>query len=434
MPPASPISESEVCELVDSIPYTSFINSYIRHAIAQTDAPIVFHLGTALAILGAWEEGLRHGPTRTQGPFWSMLVGGSADSRKTTAIDLASRFLETLPLQHAESRAAAIEDLSDHGGKGIYVYGEFGDFLARTHQNQAYGPLREYFTSLWDCRPISKMKVSSKKDPSGSNLTVVDNPRVSFLAGSTVTFIEAYTNATDWSGGWMNRWSVFAGMRERNYVLPRSEDSNLTGDAATALSRVREYPAAGFTGPGYQGSGFSEEALERYQAWYTEWNLAKKDKPIWIQEAIARVPDTARKAALLMARDLGEASGSGWVLSLKAIHFGIGVAEFHSRSAEWLVGRLGSSVYDRRRRAVLDVLDIPRTEGQILSRLHPAIDRRDLRRVLESMAEEELIFRDVSKGDNRWTTERPQIGLVLPPPAAAGLSLAALGNRDEDLD
>src|SRR3990167_11296867 len=105
--------------LMDALPSWSFVKNYVAWAMTATDAPPVFHLGIALSALAPMVPShvsyLGFGsPLLT--PFWTMLIGESGDTRKSSALslgesivaDAGAHFLLTFP----ESRAAAIEDLS----------------------------------------------------------------------------------------------------------------------------------------------------------------------------------------------------------------------------------------------------------------------------------------------------------------------------------
>jgi len=193
----------------------NFLSAYFSY-IGETEAPMTFHRWACLTILGAWigrDYSFRFGHFNIKPNIYCMLMG-SAGSRKSTAIKIASRLLAmTGYTAIAADRTTKEKFLLDLSGvtDGLFpdarnVNGRksqeeileenlFGNNPAASHIPEMLIAADEFNTfvgngnieflsmlgGLWDHEGIFKNKVKNSKS------IEIENPFVSIIAGNTPT-------------------------------------------------------------------------------------------------------------------------------------------------------------------------------------------------------------------------------------------------------
>jgi len=124
-----------------------------------TDAYPEYHLGTALALLPTAVD--RHAkimvaPEPMFPNVWTLLVGQSTVSRKSTALSLGREVLETAELGDKRlpedfSPEAFIDELEEYP-QAIFLKDAFGEFLAKRGRDYRSG-IAPLLSSLYDCPP-----------------------------------------------------------------------------------------------------------------------------------------------------------------------------------------------------------------------------------------------------------------------------------------
>ena len=359
----------------------TFLRDYVRYAAVQTDAPIPYHLGGALAALAAVAPPTLAVPTfggTIHAPVWVLLVGPSGISRKSTCVNMASRLVRGVNdrlLGHLpDSPEGLIEALAAQPSQ-MLVYSEFGEVLAKS-QNGRLEPLRTLFTNLYDCQPYSRRLRKST--------TVIPEPRLNIFGGVTETYLASYTGVTDWTGGLMSRFIVVVGRTEHSASSyrgdPQAEEHLIMHLKRLHGRAVR--PAAGFT----------PEADALFRLWVSaQDDRARASRtPDWLRGALSRAGNVAQKVALLSAFAEGRASDQEWWITLEDLQVGIVVAEAHVKSVTWVVEVLCGTTYQRQRMTVLDMLrDGPQTESAIAR--HLKISKRDLNNLLAGITAERTV-------------------------------------------
>jgi hypothetical protein len=301
-------TEKPVAALVLSLPQDSFIRSYVELVTSFSDTHIAHHLVGALSVMSQLVPpyiGFPFGGTPIRANFFGLLVGSSG-SRKTVAVSLAKRVLERAGLSTAAqpaSREAFIDSLKERQ-KTLVAYTEFGDFLATSAAASYLAPMRTALNDAADCSPLTREKVSYRKDGTEKkDIRGHQNPRVSLLAATAPNFLNDHTTETDWAGGFFARF--FITDYEREY-----DDMALPEDGGRRLDDCARYvQLANFAWNGHPGAhvfgqcgGFTPDARERYVAW-----VKAHDQPLTSSAAIAaaanRYGPHAIKIALLLAWD-----------------------------------------------------------------------------------------------------------------------------------
>lgn len=393
----------EVTNLAESLPESSFLRTWIQWGSAYTDAPDVYHLGSGLSILGSIAPIELLLPTpRTYAPTWIMLVGASGDSRKTTVVGAARRLLQEIAPErvgHAPgSPEGLINAMAEQPAQTLF-YGEFGSFLSQTTAGKYLDKIREVFTELWDCEPTGRQLAA--------DAIILETPRLSLFAGVTPSFLGKLTTAMDWEGGFLSRWMVLAGERQRLLIEPE-DNQHLWDKSRTRAQRIIERGA----GPCL---GLSTDAKNFWKTWLTRRDAEyRSNAPAWVRSNVARLGTVALKVAVLYELDCGEPSrhSDTWVLSPEALQFGTTVADMHLRSVFEIVSGLAESRFDRQRIAVLDVVKrAPRALnlGQILAAVpQPRMSKKEALMVMDTLIEERAVFASVSAiGGTVYSTSPP---------------------------
>jgi hypothetical protein len=146
------LTESEV---LAALPSHGFLRRYVEYATERTDANVAYHLAGGLMLLSQAvpiDYSMPWG-SPVYGNVYSMVVGGSSKSRKTSALNIAARLLQdALPSSLQEtpgSQEGLIESLRREA-KQVVLYPEFGEFLAKSEEGY-FLPMKTTLTNLWDC-------------------------------------------------------------------------------------------------------------------------------------------------------------------------------------------------------------------------------------------------------------------------------------------
>ncbi len=208
------------------------------------------------------------------------------------------------------------------------------------------------------------------------------------MAACSFPYLEKYTNAEDWTGGFMGRWAVMLGQRTRTVPFPvpyRVGHEHLVEHVFARASAE----TAGWC------EGLDKEAMDLWDEWYT--TVSNRDLPPIIAGTRVRAPTIALKAALLFGWDYGPATASDaapWKMSVRELWPAIQFAELHLRSVIALSARICEHSDARLRRDILDAL----TEAGGLASLGTIITRLKVRKrmveeMCQSLLEEQLIER-----------------------------------------
>jgi len=89
-----PVTEAEA---VAAVPKQGWVRRFVGHAINQTTAPLVYHLGVGVTVLGTscpLAYGMRYaGPLRPNN--FCLLVGRSGEDQKSSALSVGTRLMDS---------------------------------------------------------------------------------------------------------------------------------------------------------------------------------------------------------------------------------------------------------------------------------------------------------------------------------------------------
>lgn len=387
--------ESEVLDILSSLQDSRFIVPYCRWAYQRSETPHIFNLTTALSVLatvGSADMGIQTPPAL--GTWWTILVGESGESRKTTAITNGMRILSQVCPERRISSAHSMQGLVEAVYEvpvGLIAYPEFGEFLSSSAKPGAMRDVRTKLLEIWDGNRITR-RLSKKRKKDGEqeeHLMVIERPRVSVIAGVAPSLLESYTDREDWTGGFISRFAVFYGERERSYPIPESA-AHLEGAAVEGLALCAQHALAE---GGYECAGYEKPARSLLVDWTVDLDneyKANTDHP-WTRGLAARAQGVALRSAVLRAFDRG-AIHQGWQLAEADVLFGAMLASEALTSAVMISQTRLGSPWARARQAVLDVIgDKKCTESKILRQIQPKMSRRQVAEILETLIAERTI-------------------------------------------
>lgn len=287
--------------------------------------------------------------------------------------------------------------MHDNGAQFVIPYSEFGTFLSNSKPGGTLAPLREAFTSLWDAVSIKYKTVKQER--------VIHEPRLSLLVGTTTSYLEAHTTHVDWEGGFLSRWMVIHAKREFSYVLPPGN----TPQEDALVERLRTYHVRN----PQTASGLAPDTWDFYEEWFRRVaDKATEEATSWASGLANRSPTIALKTAIGHAfdnyPDLCETPG--WKMPIESMAFGTAIAEWHLRSAQTVLESLATSKAGREQRAVMQAIgEEPRTLGAILNRVNPAMDKREVQRVLDTLMEAGRLFAHQVPGGVAYSVESSEL-------------------------
>ncbi len=372
-----------------------FLRSYTEYAAKCSDAPEIYHVGVGLTILAAavarriscpWIAG------RTLVPnLYTLLVGPSRSSRKTSSMDTGIDILQTglpelvMPIPGSYEEMIAQIRSTPHG---LLTYREFGHFLKTTQRG--YGePIRTVLMDLFDWPVNRRYERNLKKGK-----TIIEGGIcLSMLSSIATDLLYTFTDTEEWTGGFFGRMLLLYGERE-SFRLPETwppAHQYLVG----LLHQIHHYPFA-------QCGGFNPQAWELFYTWSLALDGKTHTAPARMQTHIAGAATLAAKISLLFAVDAGEVSvGTGWLVSYESMRRAVLFVEtLYLPSIFHLGERLALGVWERDRQRVLDVIEshkdigIPRRE--LLRRVR--MESTFLETIINTLREEMSI---VMTSDNR---------------------------------
>lgn len=370
-------------DVAAAIPPSGFIHDYVVHAMKQTTSPLAYHLGTGLSILATTcplDYGMNYaGMLRAN--LFVMLVGRSGEDQKSTAMGIGRDLLFEAAAPLIGDFPGSPEGLIDSLARcpsQIIPISEMGRFLASAKQGY-FEPIKALMADLWDSQSIQRTKANNR-------VTRVDNPRLSIMAACSIPYLEKYTLAEDWTGGFMGRWCVMFGRRERTNPDPAGDRTDFSRLAEELRSRATVSNAGWCT-------GLDPAAKTLWHEWFME--VSNRRLPSQITGVRSRAPTMARKAALLYAWDWGRpANGEPWQMSERELYYGIQFAELHIKSVCALSGRIAEHPDARLRRSVIEAIEHngnKATLGQILRVMR--MRRKPVAEALDGLIEEQVVRR-----------------------------------------
>lgn len=373
-------------------PKGTFVREFMAYNYAVSDAPLAFSLGVALATLSTFVDPDVCVPFHADihAHMWTMVVGSSGDSRKTSITSSGAKLIKALTpekvLSAPESEAGLLEAMaalqSDSNGRpasqALLNFPEMGAFLSGSTKGSYKESVRLRIMDIWDGSTQSRRTVRDE--------IVVQNPRLSMLAGCAPSLLERHTDTNDWEGGFMSRFTLMYGRRERRYSKPKHSPASKQQrmQLVNHLASLVNVPCGPF-------EGWTPEADALWDRWDLE-NERRFGASEQTKGLSARVGVVAIKTALIYAYDWGiSRTGYGWKIDDTLLAYALAVADYHADSSLAIIANMSLTKFGQHRRSVLRHLttwnDLP-TLLRKLAHEGLAMTKRDLLQVLETLIEE----------------------------------------------
>lgn len=333
--------------ILKNLPSAGVLPAHVKLAMARSDGHAAYHVAAGLIALTQTVPLEYHAVMgrKVYPTLFALNVGPSTGSRKSTAVDFAEELVRNAVIKHIgswpDSKQGLIKSLG-HIPQQVLFYQEFGATLATLQQNYAQ-PLKTTICAAYDCTPLS---LAQSREG-----TTASQPRLSMFGGVAPAFFEEHTTLGDWDGGFLARFMLFYGMRERHLSSSEAsrEPNSAQYDSIKAMMAIRCKDAEKNT---VKCLGFTPGCDALWRDW-EKW-IDSGEVNSLIKASIGRANDFIMKIALLLAWDSGRARrGINFKLNEEELTCAMSIARFHVHSAIKLQSSLAISRDMRDRRRVL---------------------------------------------------------------------------------
>lgn len=180
---------------------------------------------------------------------WSMILGASTTSHKTTAMNVVSHWARSLYTDKelpTEYSAAGLIEALELNPQGYIIMDECARLINKVNNNPEASTLRDYFCKMYDGVELIKKKLKSKKGESGEN-TVKDGYPILFF-GTTPSNLAENSSKLDVTSGWLFRFLYYNPNSIRppvrfNFGLSRTDNGErvLMDKYKSVISKTSEY-------------------------------------------------------------------------------------------------------------------------------------------------------------------------------------------------
>jgi 5S rRNA maturation endonuclease (ribonuclease M5) len=375
------------------VPPSSYMEFYVHMGSELTDAPIEFHLATALAtistVLGnrvyfvAWGH-------RVYLNLWTLLIAPSGFFRKTTSMTMGLSLLRhvcperIMPNDFTKERL--IDTMSQPGcGSGIIPVYEFGSMLKSFGREYNFG-LKELMTEFYDGYDYAReTQAGGKKE--------VHDPAPSILAASTIDWLIGNAKTDDFKSGFFARFLFWAATEKNGWkgLDLNQEEHALVHTLESMLRDMQETEGQAVFGP---------KLIERYNEWLQAFESEVNDQKLpWeLQGFYTRLGTYVLKFAVLY--EIG--TTYGLEVSLQSLNYAIQLADYlKSHVVRLFQDEVNATKEGREIRRVRQIIE--RAPGITRSELLKQSDltARHLDEVLTTLVDSEQIQRTAERTGGR---------------------------------
>lgn len=344
--------------------------------------------------------------------FYTVLIGPTRRSRKTTAMDRGEKLLQDtdplviilrglatpeglisrLQIPEAEGldglpeiEQQRVASVSEHEGYRMLVCcNEFASLLRKAKKESSSG-LIQTLTEAYDCKdtldnPTRISPLSAKK------------AFVSMIALSTREWLEKSLDVADIYGGFVNRNTFYLWTETQPLHNPNKVNEMLMNEIKMKLHRVRDEKKGGHVE--YTLAGEADDLLKE---WYDKDYYAKYENEI-VDASIQRIDENVRKLALLYAvleNDTGDLN-----IHIDQLRAAITVGEYWKASATRLFGLFGFSQAARSEMKIIELLEQRNhTKREIQRKIGGNMSASEINQAIEALVKAERINWMKEKGN-----------------------------------
>jgi len=369
----------------------NWIESYLEY-VENQEAPYMFHLWTALSILGAVAERnvwIDRGYWLTYPNLYVILVANSAICRKTTAMTTGISLLRQISnppavfqqkitpeaLIQAMAQECKIEDGEVIKPSSIYIVApELSTFIGTSSQNSS---LIALLTDLYDCPDKWDYKTISR----GEN--ILRSVCINLLGASTPEWLRASIPADAVGGGFTSR-VIFVHQDKVEKYVPFPEltekQKRLKDKLIMDLEHIRSL------GGEFK---FGKEAKEWYESWYVEHMMRLENIDEAFTGYLVRKAELILKVAMLSC--LAETDDR--TIKTKDLEFAKYILQETEKELPDIIATVRASDLGQNCTKVEKLIrklgKVPRSE--LLRRLSYCMSAKELNEVLDTLIQSGLI-------------------------------------------
>jgi hypothetical protein len=291
------------------VPASGYVRQYTEYAIQCTDAPPLYHILSATAVVSAAVS--PHLDLIFQNEMhplhlFILIVGDSSESRKTSAIKRAVRVADPVFAKQSglgdrlwwptiSSPEGIIEELIREPNR-LMLLSEWTDMQRLSGRAGYWQHGQELWNLIYDAQDMVRARSKEKRS--------IQRPRVSILAASTPSLIDHATQPIDWDGGKMARYLMGCATRPDTKFMDASLD--LPEVVNELRGRLSELVSA--RPPTYGGGPVTigKDAWDRMRAWQRDpwWLDLKARAPRHLKPSFARAPEHLFRMASVFAASM----------------------------------------------------------------------------------------------------------------------------------
>lgn len=369
------VDDDEAIKALTHLPSHSWLKKYVAHGWANTTCPVPYHIGAGLSLISVTcpkEYGFLYAGSDLYANIYCLLLGRSGEDQKTASLRIGNRIMRTVDPTYSSVYPGSREGLLDSLAaepKQLMIIDELGDILSSAAKGHLE-PVKAALTALWDCSPMSRVKA-------GNNVIKVQDPRLSIAAACSLPYLETYTLAQDWHGGFMGRWFVMFGRRKRTVALPKFDGTRIPQLQTGLTSMLSQTQATMVT-------SMTPAAEQLWNTWFH--NVDQRRLPDTVISIRSRGPTMALKVALLLGWDYGGAREDiNWKIDTNVLIPAIAITELHIKSLIHLSYEIAETNDARFRRLILK---------QIMKYSHEMLAPMPFKELLSNV---KMNLRDVNK-------------------------------------
>jgi hypothetical protein len=344
--------------------------------------------------------------------FYTVLIGPTRRSRKTTAMDRGEKLLQDtdplviilrglatpeglvsrLQIPEAEEldglpeiEQQRVASVSEHEGYRMLVCcNEFASLLRKAKKESSSG-LIQTLTDAYDCK-------DTLDNPTRISPLSAEKAFVSMIALSTREWLEKSLDVSDIYGGFVNRNAFYLWAETQPLHNPDEVNEMLMNEIKMKLHRVRDEKKGGHVK--YTFSGETDELLKE---WYDKDYYAKYENEI-IDAAVQRIDENVRKLALLYA--VLENDTNDLSIHADQLRAAIAVGEYWKSSATRLFGLFGFSQAARSEMKIIELLEQRNhTKREIQQKIGGNMSASEFNQTIEALVKAERIKWIKEKGN-----------------------------------
>ncbi len=284
------------------VPPTGYIRDYLEYACQCTDAPPLYHILSATAIVSTAVaphlDLVFHGEIHPLHVF-ILIIGNSSESRKTSAIKRATKVAEPIftKISHRGDRlwwpqVSSPEGIMEELGKEpnrLVLLSEWTEMHRLASKGGYWQHANEFWNLLYDANDVHRVRAKVKM--------AIQRPRVTVLGASTPGLVGHATTPVDWEGGKLARYIIGCMVRPPNMEMDAAVDPHPSMVAALrGRLDVLVQPRA----PGTNANAtLSPDAWSIMRSWQksTWWREFKARSPQHLAPSCARAPEHVFRVA-----------------------------------------------------------------------------------------------------------------------------------------